>query len=116
MDVFAMSDAELLQLGEPIFAGLVKASNSKDWELFSSYLRGKDMTEELRKDVEEQWDKVPFLTSLSDNREYLCALHRGNAVHLLWKQACHSDDIERLGVLILENEDTKVQATGFFFK
>lgn len=116
MDLLAMSDAEILQVANPIYSELIEASNSRNWNLFVKRMPQDLVSDELRLDVENQWDNVPFLTALSEKRELLGVLRRESSVHVLWKQWTTINDTEYLGVLVLQEVDGVAKVPGFFIK
>ncbi|MCC2606594.1 hypothetical protein [Planctobacterium marinum] len=116
MDLTSKSDAEIHQIAEPIYRELVEGSNTRNWDVFTKYAPEELKTPELKRDVEEQWKHVPFLTSLSEQKELLGILRRGETIHVLWKQWSLNDDMQYLGVLILQNQVSPIRVNGFFFK
>ena len=116
MDLLSKSDAELLSIAEPLYDQNVIACNSKNWQLFAKNMPPEQVTSEIQKEVEEQWENVPFLTALSDKKQHLGILRREKSVHVLWKQWSTASDMEYLGVQILVEHNSEVKVKGFFFK
>jgi|TARA_R110000868_G_scaffold132002_1_gene342401 hypothetical protein len=116
MDLLAMSDSELMQLADPIYNELIEASNSRNLDAFTKHMPNELINDEIKQDIEEQWDNVPFLTALSEKKEFLGLLRRKSTIHVLWKQWSEINDTQYLGVLVLKNINGKVKSNGFFIK
>ena len=116
MDLLAMSDSELMQLADPIYDELVEASNSRNLDVFLKRIPDELINDEIKQDIEEQWDNVPFLTALSKKKERLGLLRRESTIHVLWKQWSEINETQYLGVLVLKSVNGTVKVNGFFIK
>lgn len=80
MELAAMSDSEIQKIAEPILKDIIRGSNQMNWDLFSRHMPKEDATADARADVEEQWKEYAFLTSLSEDSEFLGVIRKPDSV------------------------------------
>jgi hypothetical protein len=114
MNILTKSDSEILDIAEPIWDDIVKGASEKNWDLFSKHMPDSDKTDEAKRDVENQWEQVPLLTSLTDKKEFVGILRRKDSVLVLWRQWSTEEDGEFLGTLNLQNIGSEVKSIGMF--
>ncbi|MBA6231434.1 MULTISPECIES: hypothetical protein [unclassified Colwellia] len=114
MNILTKSNSEILNIAEPIWDDIVKGANGKNWDLFSKHMPETDQTDEAKQDVENQWEQVPLLTSLTDKKEFVGILRRKDSVLVLWRQWSSKEDGEFLGTLNLQSINSEVKSIGMF--
>jgi len=114
MDILTKSDTEILKIAEPIWDDIIKGANAKNWDLFSKYMPEEERNAEAKKDVEQQWEQQPVLTSLSSSKEFIGILKRKDAVTVLWKHLSTADGGEYLGMLNLQSINSEIKSIGMF--
>jgi hypothetical protein len=114
MDILTKSDAEILQIAEPIWDDIVKGANDKNWHLFSKHMPEDEINTQNKKDIDQQWQQQPVLSSLSTSKEFVGILKRKNAVTVLWKHLSTADKGEYLGMLNLQTINSEVKSVGMF--
>jgi hypothetical protein len=114
MNILTKSDSEILNIAEPIWDDIVKGANDKNWDLFSKHMPGRDKTDEAKQDVENQWEQVPLLTSLTAKKEFIGILRRKDSVLVLWRQWSTQEVGEFLGTLNLQSIGSEVKSIGMF--
>ncbi|MEO0926422.1 MAG: hypothetical protein AAFY63_11195 [Cyanobacteria bacterium J06643_13] len=116
MDILTKSDAEILEIAEPMWDDIRRGSNEQNWDLFSKYMLEEHSTDKFKKDVESQWSNNKVLTSLTAKREYLSILRKNDCVLVLWKQWSTKVEGEFLAMLYLQSIDDEVKAIGIWIK
>jgi len=114
MKIANKSNSEILKIAESMWDDIVEGANTKNWHLFSKYMPASDVTDEARENVENQWQQVPLLTSLSKHREFINILRRSNSVLVLWKQWSTTEEGEFLAMLNLKIIDAEIKSVGIF--
>ncbi len=112
MDILQKTNDEILKIAEPIWDDIIRAGNEQDWDLFSKYMPKEIVTEDHRKDVENQWSNNDLLTSLTVRREFIDILRRKDCVVVLWKQWSTKVEGEFLGRLYLQTRNDEVKTVG----
>ena len=105
MKFLEKTDKEIIEIANPIWDNLVKASNTKDFS--SQMLYGANEVE-----LGKQWANNKLLTSLSDKKVVLGCLRRNLHVTVLYKQTSNAIPGEFLGRLVLGEEDDEVKVFG----
>lgn len=116
LDILKLSDDEIIKIADPIWDDIVKGSNEKNWNLFSKNMPSEMVTDEVRKNVEIQWDTNEILTTLTDKREFIDILRRKECVVVMWKQWSSNVDGDYLALLYLQNRDGEIKAIGSWIK
>jgi hypothetical protein len=116
MNILNLTDQEIVQIADPIWDDIVQGANEKNWDLFSKYMPADHATDEVRKNVEQQWENNPVLTSLSTKREFLSILRKADCVLVLWKQLSTQAEGEFLAMLYLKSLDSKVKSIGIWIR
>jgi hypothetical protein len=114
MNLLTKSDFDILKIAEPIWEVIVKGANEKSWDLFSKYMPESDKTDDVKKEIEKQWEQDSLLTSLTDKKEFVGVLRRKDSVLVLWKQWSSKEEGEFLGMLNLQSMGSEVKSIGMF--
>jgi len=112
MNLLEKSDEEIIEIANPIWDNLVKASNIKDYGGFTKDFSSQMLFGANEVELGKQWANNKLLTSLSKQREFLGCLRRNNFVTVLFKQASDTVPGDFLGRLVLGVEDDKVKVFG----
>ena len=116
MKIFNKTDSELTEIAENIWKETIRGSNNKDWGLFSKHIAPSLNNDELRENIESQWEANKVLTTLSDNYKLIDILRREESVLILWEQRSTEVEGELLGVLNLIAEDGEIKVGGTLIK
>ena len=112
MNLLEKSDEEIIELANPIWDNLVKASNIKDYGGFTKDFSSQMLFGANEVELGKQWANNKLLTSLSKQKEFLGCLRRNNFVTVLFKQKSDTVPGDFLGRLVLGVEDDKVKVFG----
>ena len=112
MNLLDKTDEEIIEIANPIWDNLVKASNIKDYGGFTKDFSAQMLFGANEVELGKQWANNKLLTSLSKQREFLGCLRRNNFVTVLFKQKSNTVPGEFLGRLVLGVEDDKVKVFG----
>jgi len=112
VDLVAKTDKEIIEIANPLWDHLIRASNNKDYGSFT-----KDFSETMLMAAHEvemgkQWANNKLLTSLSDKKEVFGCLRRDLYVTVLYKQTSNTVPGEFLGRLVLGVEDDEIKVFG----
>ncbi len=112
MNLLEKSDEEIIEIANPIWDNLVKASNIKDYGSFTKDFSAQMLFGANEVELGKQWANNKLLTSLSKKKEVFGCLRRNLYVTVLYKQT--SDDVpgEFLGRLVLGVEDDEIKVFG----
>ena len=112
MNLLEKTDAEILEIAEPLWDDLVESSNKRDYLGFIKHFSKEMLMGANEIEIGKQWSKNKLLSSLSIEREFLGCLRRNEYISVLYKQS--SDEIpgEFLGRLVLGIEDGEVKIFG----
>jgi len=114
MPITDKSDEEIIGIAAPMIDNIVKASNEKDWVLFSKYQTPEIASDpENRKSVERQWEESDLLTSLILEREILGVLRRDEVAVVYWKQTSKKVPGEYLATYHIKEIGSEVKEVGF---
>ena len=110
MDLLKKSDEEIIEIANPIWDNLIRASNQKDYGRFTKDFSSQMLFGANEVELGKQWANNKLLTSLSGKKEVLGCLRRNLHITVLYKQISDTVPGEFLGRLVLgvENEDVKV--------
>jgi len=112
MNLLEKSDEEIIEIANPIWDNLVKASNIKDYGGFTKDFSAQMLFGANEVELGKQWANNKLLTSLSKKKEFLGCLRRNNFVTVLFKQMSDTVPGDFLGRLVLGVEDDKVIVLG----
>ena len=112
MNILDKTDEEIIEIANPIWDNLVKASNIKDYGGFTKDFSAQMLFGANEVELGKQWANNKLLTSLSKKKEFLGCLRRNNFVTVLYKQTSDKVPGEFLGRLVLGTEDDKVKVFG----
>jgi len=112
MNLLDKTDEEIIEIANPIWDNLVKASNIKDYGGFTKDFSAQMLFGANEVELGKQWANNKLLTSLSKKKEFLGCLRRNNFVTVLYKQTSDKVPGEFLGRLVLGTEDDKVKVFG----
>ncbi len=110
MDLLNKTDEEIIEIANPIWDNLIKASNQKDYGGFTRDFSSQMLFGANEVELGKQWENNKILTSLSDKKEVLGCLRRNLHVTILYKQSSNTVSGDFLGRLVLgvENDEIKV--------
>ena len=112
MNLLEKTDEQIIEIAEPIWANLVKASNIKDYGGFTRDFSSQLLFGANEVELGKQWANNKLLTSLSDEKVVLGCLRRNLHVTVLYKQTSNTIPGEFLGRLVLGLEDDEVKVFG----
>ena len=110
MKLLDKSDKEIIDIAQPIWDNLVRASNIKDYGGFTKDFSSQMLFGANEVELGKQWANNKLLTSLAEDYEAFGCLRRGLNITVLFKQKSKEIEGEFLGRLVLgvEGEDIKV--------
>tara|TARA_B100000745_G_C19902111_1_gene302240 strand:- start:7 stop:357 length:351 start_codon:yes stop_codon:yes gene_type:complete len=112
MDLLNKTDEEIIQIADPIWGNLIKASNQKDYGSFTRDFSSQMLFGANEVELGKQWANNKLLTSLSNKKEVLGCLRRNLHVTILYKQTSNTVVGDFLGRLVLGVEDNEVKVFG----
>ena len=112
MDLLKKTDEEIMEIANPIWDNLVKASNIKDYGGFTRDFSSQMLFGANEVELGKQWANNKLLTSLSEKKEVLGCLRRNLHVTVLYKQTSNTVPGDFLGRLVLGVEDNEVKVFG----
>ena len=112
MDLLNKTDEEIIEIANPIWDNLVRASNQKNYGAFTRDFSSKMLFGANEVELGKQWANNKLLTSLSDKKEVLGCLRRDSYVTILYKQTSNSISGDFLGRLVLGVEDEEIKVFG----
>ena len=112
MNLLDKTDEEIIEIANPIWDNLVKASNIKDYRGFTKNFSAQMLFGANEVELGKQWANNKLLTSLSKKKEVFGCLRRNLYVTVLYKQTSDNVPGEFLGRLVLGVEDNKVKIFG----
>ncbi len=112
MKFLEKTDKEIIEIANPIWDNLVKASNTKDYGGFTRDFSTQMLFGANEVELGKQWANNKLLTSLSDKKVVLGCLRRNLHVTVLYKQTSNAIPGEFLGRLVLGEEDDEVKVFG----
>ena len=112
MNLLEKTDEQIIEIAEPIWANLVKASNIKDYGGFTRDFSSQMLFGANEVELGKQWANNKLLTSLSDEKVVLGCLRRNLHVTVLYKQISNAVPGEFLGRLVLGVEDNEIKVFG----
>jgi len=112
MDLLNKTDEEIIEIANPIWDNLIKASNQKDYGGFTRDFSSQMLFGANEVELGKQWASNKLLTSLSNKKEVLGCLRRNLHVTVLYKQISNTVPGDFLGRLVLGVEDDEVKVFG----
>jgi hypothetical protein len=112
MNLLEKSDEEIIEIANPIWDNLVKASNIKDYGGFTKDFSSQMLFGANEVELGKQWANNKLLASLSDKHKAFGCLRRGLYVTVLYKQTSAKMPGDFLGRLVLGEEDGIVKVFG----
>jgi len=112
MDLLKKTDKEIIQIANPIWENLVRASNQKNYGGFTKDFSSQMLFGANEVELGKQWANNELLTSLSDKKEVLGCLRRNLHVTVLYKQTSNAISGDFLGRLVLGVEDNEIKVFG----
>ncbi len=112
MNLLNKTDDEIIEIANPIWDNLVKASNIKDYSGFTKDFSAQMLFGANEVELGKQWANNKLLTSLSKKKEVFGCLRRNLYVTVLYKQTSDNVPGEFLGRLVLGVEDDEIKVFG----
>ena len=112
MNLLKKTDEEIIEIANPIWDNLVRASNQKDYGGFTRDFSSQMLFGANEVELGKQWASNKILTSLSNKKEVLGCLRRNLHVTVLYKQLSNTVPGDFLGRLVLGIEDNEVKIFG----
>ena len=112
MNLLEKTDEQIIEIAEPIWENLVRASNIKDYGGFTRDFTSQMLFGANEVELGKQWANNKLLTSLSEKKVVLGCLRRNLHVTILYKQTSNTIPGEFLGRLVLGIEDDEVKVFG----
>ena len=112
MDLLKKTDDEIIEIANPIWDNLIKASNQKDYGGFTRDFSSQMLFGANEVELGKQWAGNKLLTNLSQEKEFLGCLRRNGFVTVLLKQRSDKVPGDFLGRLVLGVEDEEVKVFG----
>ena len=112
MKLLDKSDKEILEIAQPIWDNLIKASNIKDYGGFTKDFSSQMLFGANEVELGKQWANNKMLTSLSEKQNFLGCIRRDQFITVLFKQTSDTMPGEFLGRLVLGVEDELVKVFG----
>ena len=112
MDLLKKTDEEIIEIANPIWDNLVKASNIKDYGGFTRDFSSQMLFGANEVELGKQWANNKLITNLKETYEPFGTLRRGEHITVLIKQTNKEVPGEFLGRLVLGVEDGEVKIFG----
>ncbi|HDY84910.1 hypothetical protein LCGC14_1004780 [marine sediment metagenome] len=114
MSITDKSDAEIIDIAQPMIDDVVNASNQRDWEAFSQYQTEEEANDpDNKKNVETLWKEHKLFTSLSLDREILAVLRNDDVAQVIWKQSSTEVFGDYLGRYFIKEINQDIKEVGF---
>ena len=112
MDLLNKTDEEIIEIANPIWDNLIKASNQKDYGGFTRDFSSQMLFGANEVELGKQWSNNKLLTSLSDKKEVLGCLRRNAHVTVIYRQTSNAIPGDFLGRLVLGIEGDEIKVFG----
>ncbi len=112
MSLLEKSDEDIIKIADPMWANLVKSSNTKDYGGFTRDLSSQMMYGANEVELGKQWANNKVISSLTEGCEAIGCLRRGLFVTILYKQTSTEVPGDFLGRLVLGEEGNEVKIFG----
>ncbi len=107
-----MTDEEILAIADPMWDELVKYSNKGQYGKFIRNFSYNLLLGLNEVEVGKQFAKSELARNLSEDRDFLGLIRRGEHVTVLYRQRSKKKEGEWLGRMVLGFEDGKVKIFG----
>jgi len=112
MNILEKTDEEIIELAHPMWEDLIKFSNEENYGAFTRNFSSAMLLGANEIEMGKQFARSELTKNLSEDREYLGIIRRGEHVTVLYKQTNTKKAGEWLGRLVLGYEDDKVKIFG----
>ena len=112
MSFTSKSDEQIIEIANPIWQYLIRASNMKDYGGFTKDFSSQMLYGANEVELGKQWASNKLICSLSDDYKAFGCLRRGLHVTVLFKQRSTTEEGEFLGRLVLGEEGDSVKVFG----
>lgn len=112
MNIIDKTDAEIIEIANPMWADLVKYSNEGNYGAFTRQFSSTFIAGANEVEMGKQFARSELAKNLSPDYEYLGIIRRGEYVTVLYKQRSLAKAGEWLGRLVLGYEKEKVRIFG----
>jgi hypothetical protein len=112
MNIIEKTDAEILELANPMWADLVKYSNEQNYGAFTRNFATAMLMGANEIEMGKQFARSELTKNLSTEYEYLGMIRRGEHVTVLYKQRHAKKEGEWLGRLVLGYDKDKIKIFG----
>ena len=112
MSLLEKKDDEVFKIAEPLWDNLVKCSNMKDYGGFTRDFSSQMLYGANEVELGKQWANNKLLTNLSEKKEFLGCLRRGNFITIIIKQKSDVVPGEFLGRIVLGVEGDQIKVFG----
>lgn len=112
MNIIEKTDAELLEIANPMWGDLIKYSNEENYGAFTRHFSAALLLGANEIEVGKQFARCELTKNLSSDSVFLGIIRRGEYVTVLYKQKNTKLDGEWLGRLVLGYEADKVKIFG----
>ena len=112
MDLLKKTDEEIIEIANPIWDNLVRASNQKNYGGFTRDFSSQMLFGANEVELGKQWANNKLLTSLSEKQQFLGCIRRAQFITVLYKQTSNTMPGEFLGRLVLGVEEGEVKIFG----
>ena len=112
MNLLNKTDEEIIEIANPIWDNLVRASNQKNYGEFTRDFSSQMLFGANEVELGKQWASNKLLTNLSQDKEFLGCLRRNGFVTVLFKQKSDKVPGDFLGRLVLGVEGEQIKVFG----
>ena len=112
MKLLEKTDKEIIEIANPIWDNLVKASNTKDYGGFTRDFSSQMLYGANEVELGKQWANNELITNLNETYEPFGTLRRGEHITVLIKQTNKKIPGEFLGRMVLGVEDGEIKVFG----
>ncbi|MCP4409110.1 MAG: hypothetical protein GY807_15405 [Gammaproteobacteria bacterium] len=112
MNIIDKTDEEILELAHPMWDDLVKYSNTGQYGKFIRNFSYNLLLGLNEVEVGKQFAKSELARNLSEDRDYLGIIRRGEHVTVLYRQRSTKKEGEWLGRLVLGYEKGEIKIFG----
>ncbi|MEK9673897.1 MAG: hypothetical protein VW268_15575 [Rhodospirillaceae bacterium] len=112
MNIIEKTDDELLEIANPLWSHLIKASNDGKYGEFTRYFSSSLVMGLNEIEVGKQFANSELTRNLSESVEFIGTIRRGEHVTVLYRVRSKKREGEWLGRLVLGHEDGEVKIFG----
>lgn len=112
MNILEKSDEEILEIAHPMWDDLIKFSNEENYGAFTRHFSASMLRGANEIEMGKQFARCDLTKNLSERKEYLGMIRRGEHITVLYKQTNTKKEGEWLGRLVLGYENDKVKIFG----